>query len=136
MKIQKLKKSSFFSLLLMFSLGAFAQSPNSNEYVDKFVSLPAISVNTVPDSSIFTNKNLKSNAPFLLMFFSPDCDHCHKQVKELLAYKAELKGIQILLLSVAPFGEIKDFYYEFGLASMSNLKVGQDKISKWALPIK
>ena len=60
------------------------------------------------------------------MFFSPDCDHCHKQIKELLAYKVELKGIQILLLSVAPYREIMDFYKEFGLASLSNVKVGQD----------
>jgi hypothetical protein len=60
------------------------------------------------------------------MFFSPDCDHCHKQTKELLAYKSELKEVQILLLSVAPFREIKDFYDTFGLASMSNVKVGQD----------
>ena len=110
----------------MLTIGLFAQNQHSNEYVNKFLSIPAISVHTVPDSSIFTNKNLRTNTPFILMFFSPDCDHCHKQTKELLAYKKELKGIQILLLSVAPYQEIKNFYNEFGLSAMSNLKVGQD----------
>lgn len=110
----------------MLTIGLFAQNQHSNDYVNKFLSIPAISVHTVPDSSIFTNKNLHTNTPFLLMFFSPDCDHCHKQTKELLAYKKELKGIQILLLSVAPYQEIKNFYNEFGLSAMSNLKVGQD----------
>jgi thiol-disulfide isomerase/thioredoxin len=110
----------------MLTIGLFAQNQHSNENVNKFLSIPAISVHTVPDSSIFTNKNLRTNTPFILMFFSPDCDHCHKQTKELLAYKKELKGIQILLLSVAPYQEIKNFYNEFGLSAMSNLKVGQD----------
>jgi len=110
----------------MLTIGLFAQNQHSNENVNKFLSIPAISVHTVPDSSIFSNKNLRTNTPFILMFFSPDCDHCHKQTKELLAYKKELKGIQILLLSVAPYQEIKNFYNEFGLSAMSNLKVGQD----------
>ena len=34
--------------------------------------------------------------------------------------------MKILLLSVAPYQEIKKFYKEFGLASVSNIKVGQD----------
>ncbi len=104
----------------------FAQPQNSNEYVNKFVSIPAIAVTTIPDSTIFTNINLQKNTPFCIMFFSPDCDHCHKQTKELLAYKEELKGIQILLLSIAPYQEIKNFYDEFGLSAMPNLSIGQD----------
>ena len=111
---------------MMLTIGLFAQNQHSNDYVNKFEIIPAISVHTVPDSSIFTNKNLRTNTPFLLMFFSPDCDHCHQQTKELLAYKKELKGIQILLISVAPYQEIKKFYDEFGLSTMANLKVGQD----------
>ena len=102
----------------MFTIGLFAQNQNPNDYVNKFVSLPYISVHTVPDSTIFSTKNLPKNTPFLLMFFSPDCDHCHQQTKELIAYKKELKGVKILLLSVAPYQEIKKFYKEFGLASI------------------
>ena len=107
-------------------MGGFAQPQNSNEYVNKFVSIPAIAVTTIPDSTIFTNINLQKNTPFFIMFFSPDCDHCHIQTKELLAYKEELKGIQILLLSIAPYQEIKNFYDEFGLSAMPNLSIGQD----------
>lgn len=122
----KLKKYLILSLLSIFTIGLFAQNKNPNDYVNKFVSLPYISVHTVPDSSIFSTKKLPKNTPFLLMFFSPDCDHCHQQTKELIAYKKELKGVKILLLSVAPYQEIKKFYKEFGLASVSNIKVGQD----------
>ena len=60
------------------------------------------------------------------MFFSPECEHCQKETKELLAYKEELKGIQILMVSALPYKEIKDFYETYGLAAMPNIKLGQD----------
>jgi thiol-disulfide isomerase/thioredoxin len=133
-KIFKLKNYTFLLVLSLFTTGLFAQ--NQNDYVNKFVSLPNISVHTLPDSAIFSSKNLPKNTPFLLMFFSPDCDHCHQQTNELLAYKKELKGVKILLLSVAPYEEIKKFYKDFGLASMPNVKVGQDKNFKLGLTYK
>ena len=83
-----MKNYTFLLVLSLFTTGLFAQ--NQNDYVNKFVALPYISVHTVPDSSIFSTKKLPKNTPFLLMFFSPDCDHCHQQTNELLAYKKEL----------------------------------------------
>jgi thioredoxin-related protein len=44
----------------------------------------------------------------MIMFFSPDCDHCQKQTKELLAYKKELKDIQILMVSVLSYKDSKN----------------------------
>ncbi len=60
------------------------------------------------------------------MFFSPDCDHCQKETKELMAYKEELKGLQIVMVSRATFSEIKTFYEDYNIASMHNIIMGQD----------
>ena len=60
------------------------------------------------------------------MFFNPDCDHCQKETKELLAYKKELKNIQIVMASALPYNLIKDFYQEYNIASMPNISMGQD----------
>ena len=60
------------------------------------------------------------------MFFNPDCEHCQKETKELLAYKEELKDIQIVMTSALPYKLIKDFYTEYNIASMTNIKMGQD----------
>ena len=109
-KFNQLKKLLF---VLLFAAGAnslFAQKDTSDNYVQRFQSIPAIHLNTVPDSAVFTNENIKKNEPFILMFFSPECEHCQKETKELLAYKDELKGIQILMVSALPYKEIKDFY--------------------------
>lgn len=62
----------------------------------------------------------------MLMFFSPDCDHCQRQTKEMLAYKEELKNVQILMLSALPYKDAKNFYDDYGLSSVPNIKVGND----------
>ena len=108
------------------TIGLFAQKDTSDNYVNNFLAIPAIKINIVPDSTIFTNENLKKNTPFILMFFNPDCEHCQKETKELLAYKEELKGIQILMVSTASYPGIKDFYETYGLSSMPNIGLGQD----------
>lgn len=113
-------------LLAGSSASLFAQADTSDNYVKKFLNIPAIQINMVPDSAVYSNKNLKKNEALVIIFFNPDCDHCQKETKELLAYKNELKGVQILMVSPAPFGEIKKFYDEYGLASLPDMKVGQD----------
>lgn len=87
---------------------------------------PAFKIIRVPDSTVFESTQLKKDKPFVLMFFSPDCEHCQKETKELLAYKQELKGLQIVMVSPLSFDLIKIFYQDYGLASMPDVVVGQD----------
>lgn len=125
-KIYSMKK--IFSLLLITasSVSAFAQKDTSDNYVQRFINIPVIKINTVPDSLLFTTENLQKGTPFVIMFFNPDCEHCQKETKELLAYKEELKNIPVLMVSPAPYNEIKKFYQEYKLSSMPNIKTGQD----------
>ena len=103
-----------------------AQKDSSAINLSKFETIPAFSIYTTPDSSLFSNKNLKANKPFILMFFSPDCDHCQKQTKEMLAYKNELKEVQILMASPSSYGMVKQFYKDYNLSAMPNIKLGND----------
>jgi thiol-disulfide isomerase/thioredoxin len=120
-------KKAFLIILLAFPLSAiFAQKDSADRYVNNFVNIPPIAVNILPDSARFTNDSLRKGVPFVLMFFNPDCEHCQKETKELLAYRNELKDIQILMISPASFAEIRDFYQSYGLSSMPNLRMGQD----------
>lgn len=121
-----MKKTLFFLLLATGMFAVSAQNDSAALYVNRFVNIPAFKINTVPDSAVFTNQQLKKNQPCIIMFFSPDCDHCQMETKELMAYKTELKNIQILMVSAAPYNEIKEFYESYQLASMSNIQVGQD----------
>ena len=117
------------SLLIAFVAGTImvqAQKDSSAKNLSKFENIPSFNIYTVPDSAHFSNKNLKANKPFIIMFFSPDCEHCQKETKELLAYKNELKDIQILMASPSSYGMVKQFYEDYNLSAMTNIKLGND----------
>jgi thiol-disulfide isomerase/thioredoxin len=114
------------SVFSCFSFISNAQQDATAATLNNIQHVPVFKIFTVPDSTAFTNEQLKKNKPFVLMFFSPDCDHCQKETKELLAYKAELKGLQIVMVSPAAFSEIKTFYEDYNIASMTNIIMGKD----------
>ena len=132
-KIIALKNAFLILLLALGPLVILAQKDSANSYVNNFIHIPAIAVNLLPDSAKFTNDSLRKGDPFVLMFFDPGCEHCQKETKELLAYKKELKDVQILMISPASFTEIGDFYRSYGLSSMPNVRVGQDHNYKLAM---
>ena len=103
-----------------------AQKDSSAINLSKFETIPAFIIYTTPDSTLFSNKNLQVNKPFIIMFFSPDCEHCQKQTKEMLAYKNKLKEVQILMASPSSYGVVKQFYQDYNLAAMPNIKLGND----------
>ena len=112
-----MKRLLFISLLVAAAVSSYAQNDSANNYVKGFMTLPSFQVRVLPDSSLYTNAKLEKNWPVMIMFFSPDCDHCQHQVKEMLAYKNELKDIQVVMISVLPYKDNKGFYEEYGLAT-------------------
>jgi thiol-disulfide isomerase/thioredoxin len=126
-QINNLKNIFLLSLFCFcFSLVSIAQEDASAATLNNIQHLPAFTIYRVPDSSAFTNEQLKNNKPVVLMFFSPGCDHCQKETKELLAYKEELKGLQIIMASPAALAEIKAFYEDYNIALMNNITMGKD----------
>jgi thiol-disulfide isomerase/thioredoxin len=118
-----------FLLLVVFFVNALmvaAQIDSSAIGLSKFETIPTFNVYAVPDSTSFSNKNLRRNQPFIIMFFNPDCDHCINETKELMAYKNELKDVQILMVSISSYEALKRFYDEFDFASLPKIKIGQD----------
>ena len=122
-----MKKLIVLLLFTASNLLCFAQKDETAATLNNIQNAPAFKIYKAPDSTAFTNDQLKKNKPFVLMFFNPDCDHCQKETKELLAYKEELKGLQIVMVSPAAFGLIKSFYEEYNIASMPNIIMAQDQ---------
>lgn len=120
------KKISLLTAFICVLITANAQIDSSAKNFAKYATVPTFNVYTVPDSSGFSNKKLDKSKSLVIMFFSPDCEHCQKETKELMAYKNELKNIQILMVSPSSYPAIKQFYEDYGMAAMPNIKLGQD----------
>ena len=121
-----MKKFVLLTGFIFTAFFGFGQIDTADNYIKGFTSLPAFSINLVPDSSYYTNANLQKNKPVMMMFFSPDCDHCQKQVKDILAYRKDLKDLQIIMISVLPNKFNRPFFDEYQLAAFPNIKLGTD----------
>lgn len=120
------KKLILLFLVVIGCVNLYAQTDPTAATAKSIEQAPAFKIIRVPDSTVFESTQLKKNKPFVLIFFSPDCDHCQKETKELLAYKEELKGLQIIMVSPISFDLIKNFYEEYGLSAMPGVIMGQD----------
>ena len=119
-------KTIILLLVLVFVLKTGSAQDSTAATFKNIQHLPAFKIYTAPDSTLFTSDQLKKDQPLVLMFFSPDCDHCQKETKELMAYKEELKNLQIIMASPAAFKDINEFYKDYNIASMTNIIMGQD----------
>lgn len=63
----------------------------------------------------------------MLMYFSPDCDHCEIITKEIIDNIEEFKKTKIYMFSPMSLGMIKDFYNKMGLDKYrKHITVGQE----------
>ena len=97
-----------------------------NPYVPPFRLLKPDSTNWV------TNADIKKNRQVLLIFFSPDCEHCKKETQDILAQFDKFREIEIVMATFQPFDEMKHFYEYYRIADHKNIHMGRDE--KYFLP--
>jgi thioredoxin-related protein len=125
-------KNRLLLLILAFTVQlASAQTlpPDSPAY-KRFPTLPPFSV-LQADSTTLTKDKLK-HQPTLIMYFSPDCDHCKHQWADMVKRMKDLKKYQIVMVTYRPFEEMVDFYKANRIAAYPNIKLGRD--TKFFLP--
>lgn len=83
------------------------------------------------DSTTLTKDQLKKG-PVLLMFFSPGCDHCQHQMRDMMKKIDEFKHTQLVLATYEKFEDMVEFISYFELSKHPNIKVGRDE--KFFLP--
>ena len=88
---------------------------------------PPPSVLLLPDTTTkwHLKAKLEKDKPLLIMFFSPECDHCKHETEELIKNINKFKGIQIVMATTMPFGDMKAFATKYKLAKYG-ITVGRD----------
>jgi thiol-disulfide isomerase/thioredoxin len=118
----------FCFLFLLASAGSLVaqNGPDSIPPYKRFPTVPPFKLLEVDSVSIFSKADLKKNKPVLIILFSPDCDHCRHETEEIIKHIDELEKVQIVMATMMPFAEMKDFYIKYELAKFKNIKVGKD----------
>lgn len=125
-----MKKASSLLVFLSLSVIVLAQYDTTAPY-KRFPTIPPVQLLLV-DNTNFTKADLKKNQPLILMYFSPECDHCQHQVNDMLKRIKDLKKYQIVMATSKSFEEMKAFYDKYKLAAYSNIVMGRD--IKYLLP--
>lgn len=116
----------FFSLLLIcFTQAGFSQADTSLLYL-RFPTVPPFSITKVSDSSSFSKDDLVKKRPVMIMIFSPDCEHCQHETRELIAHMDLFKKVQIVMASPLEYPFIRKFYDEYNIAQYPNIIMGRD----------
>ncbi len=94
----------------------------------KSTKLPVFNIQLMDSATIFNTYNIPKGKKTALMLFFPDCKHCKRTMKNLIAGMDSLKDVQFYLMtSVHSMTELKKFYEEHHLADFENIKiVGRD----------
>lgn len=124
-----------FAVASQYSL--FAQQPQANQQVAdpskvqapylQNPTLPPFHLLKVDSTSYLTKDDIRKHRRTIIMFFSPDCDHCKHQTDSILANFDQFKDIEIVMATYQPFPEMKDFYTHYRLSERSNIKIGRDE---------
>jgi len=123
-------KKVLFALLVLFSLySAQAQTvaaPPEAPYL-KNPGIPLFRLLKADSVHFITRDDIKKNRKVLLIFFSPECEHCKHQIRDILADFNKFKDIEIVMATFQPFDEMKTFYNYFRIGDHDNILLGRDE---------
>jgi len=92
----------------------------------RFPAIPPFSITKVSDSTRFTKDDLSKKKATIIIIFSPDCEHCQHETKELTAHIKLFKKTQIIMASPLEHAHLKKFYEEYKIAEYPNIIMGRD----------
>ena len=124
-------KKTLFLAFLFLRLTAFGQTDSISPAYLRFPTVPPFEILQVDSATMFSKSDLKKNQQVMLMYFSPDCEHCQHQTEDILHDIHSFKKIQIVMATYQPFESMKSFYEKYDLARY-NVHVGRD--TKFILP--
>ncbi|MCF2443759.1 thioredoxin fold domain-containing protein [Dyadobacter sp. CY345] len=67
--------------------------------------------------------------PVVLMYFSPDCEHCQDFTKALLKNYTVISNKQLVMITFQSMEMIKKFEKDYNLAAYPNIKIGTEGTS-------
>ncbi len=128
-----MKKFVVFAIVLAGCFQLQAQSGDSvSPPFKRFPTIPPIKLLKIDSTTFLTRDDIKKNRRTIIMYFSPECDHCKHQTQDILAAIDKFKDIEIVMATYQPFDQMKEFYNYYRIADHPNIKLGRDE--KFVLP--
>jgi thioredoxin-related protein len=101
--------------LLLFGSALFAQAGK----------LPPFQM-VQANGKIFRAQDLPVGKPILLIYFSPDCDHCEKMLKAFFAQAGNFQKASVAFITFLPVAKVSKFAKDNHLVNYPNMVAGTE----------
>lgn len=81
------------------------------------------------NGKVFTAQDLPMGKPIVIIYFSPDCDHCNLMTTEMMKNPDKYKNASVAMVTYLPVDQVSKFVQKHGLAKRSNFYVGTEGTS-------
>ena len=101
-------------------------------FASSFVSVHAQSGKLPPfkmmqaSGRIFKAQNLPMGKPILIVYFSPECDHCEKMLKEFFKQAVNFQKASVAFITYLPVDKVVKFEKDYNLAKYPNMYSGTE----------
>lgn len=114
-------------LLYLMPLVSDAQQADNPPYL-KQPGIPSFAMRKVPDSTLFSKKDLEKGKPVIFMIFGPECSHCEDQVKAMQAHAELFRDTRIIMYTSVKFDVTRKFYQTMNMAGYPMFTMGVDPL--------
>jgi peroxiredoxin len=114
-----------FLIFMVYKI--FATIKQKEIMVAQIEIMPPFTFNNTATGKGFTNSNLLSNMPVLIIYFHPECEFCQEQATAISKQIDSFNNFQLLFVSHADSSAIKLFSEEYGLSGYQNIVFLEDK---------
>jgi thiol-disulfide isomerase/thioredoxin len=88
--------------------------------------LPSFNFLMIDSSTIYSTSQIPKGKPFVIVYFSPDCDACQEETEDLLKNMNELKGTSFYFLTDDSFSRLVVFNKYYKIERYPNIILGSD----------
>ena len=114
-----MKKSLLIAPLVFVLIVCFILPKPKNE-------IPSFDLLLIDSITHFSTDRIPSGKPIVLLYFSPDCEHCQKLTADIINHMNILNNINFYFITYDPYDRMKTFDYYFGIGRFSNIRIGRD----------
>ena len=113
MRVNKYCFTMLFGSMFLMSLWLSAQSGKVPPL--KFVQM---------NGKVFTARDLPMGKPIIIIYFSPECDHCDVMTNEMMKHPEKDKKASVAVVTYLPVDQVCKFVQKHWLAKLSNFYAG------------
>ncbi len=112
-------------LALVFEMQAQTVSDTTHTN-KKYTAIPSAKLVKTDGTNVIFRNLLQKTKPTVILLFSPECDHCQEQTKEIVSHIEELSKVNFILVSNKPVAMLQKFAKKYGTNKCKNITLVQD----------